>query len=415
MPQFTIRTLDRGDHISARAIPVKTEDTLNTRHKEYIRAVKEVKLDHLFRKPFVAALEGHTEGITRIVGSPTVDSLIASMDYNGEINTWDLSKKEVLLKIPSAESEHRAICFLKDSLLYSRKEHIVLVDSVSGEQKSEFISGALPLDISSIGEAYVASTVDGIEIFDPERIRPIASYRTDRQAKRVLFASRSVIYTAESTHLSGYDSRTGNKEFYMTAPTDINAFSINPSKSTEIATALSSGEIRIYDTLYSSRSSEHKTPPSRTIKGHASPVLDIQYLPNGKKLITGSSDQTVRIFGNTLTHSQEHIYHNKRMLLVNAVFCTPDNNFILSGSTDANIRIWKADPNNSMKILNTREEHARAIGNALKRKYSAVKEISDLKRHILLPRKLKALSRNRYHQDQAQKRKDKNAKENGGQ
>ncbi len=71
--------------------------------------------------------------------------------------------------------------------------------------------------------------------------------------------------------------------------------------------------------------------------------MDIDYEPTGKKFVTGSFDKTLRIFNHDGGRSN-FVYHTKRMQKVFSVIWTADSKFVLSGSDDANIRIWKNDP-----------------------------------------------------------------------
>src|SRR5258706_300063 len=75
--------------------------------------------------------------------------------------------------------------------------------------------------------------------------------------------------------------------------------------------------------------------------GHAQGVLSVSYSPNGARVVTGSSDRTIRIWdaesgvvvGEPLTgHAQG----------VPSVAYSPDGRHIISGSTDHTIRIWDA-------------------------------------------------------------------------
>ncbi|KAI5185504.1 DDB1- and CUL4-associated factor 13 [Nematocida homosporus] len=419
MKPLTVRTLDRGPGNPATTIKYQEENTANAQHKEYLRAVKEVKLDHIFRKPFVTALEGHTEGITRIVGSKTNNDLIASTDFSGAISTWDLSIKQQIQTIPSF-STPRALSFLHNDLIYSQAQSIFIqthspttpTPTTTTTTPSEFLAAATVLDLSSFDSTFVAATVDGINIFDHDRIKPIATYATTRPPKRIILASPQAIYTAEDNHLAGYDTRTGNQEFLIRTSSAINAFAINPHKPTELATGLNSGEVHLYDILFTKQSQAHYTPPNKILRGHPKAIMDLTYFPNGQKLATASLDRTIRIFGNNLTHTQEHIYHNRRMQGINALFCTNDSHYLLSGSTDTNLRIWQANPNRPQKLLNKTEEDSRALGSLLKRKYSQVNQLSTLTRHIILPRVLKAEARNRFHHLQAQQRKEQNRQNN---
>lgn len=74
---------------------------------------------------------------------------------------------------------------------------------------------------------------------------------------------------------------------------------------------------------------------------HVSAVIDVDYSPTGREFVTGSYDKTIRIFETGKGHSRE-IYHTKRMQRLTCVSWSLDNKFILSGSDEMNIRIWKA-------------------------------------------------------------------------
>lgn len=69
---------------------------------------------------------------------------------------------------------------------------------------------------------------------------------------------------------------------------------------------------------------------------------------------------------------------------IDAVCWSTDNRYIVSGSRDSNIRLWRSSASNSDKILTPREEASRNYANALKDQYSshpAVKKIVKF-RHV---------------------------------
>src|SRR5258706_4139909 len=83
------------------------------------------------------------------------------------------------------------------------------------------------------------------------------------------------------------------------------------------------------------------TPPLEWT-GHAGSIKSICYSPDGARVITGSSDKTIRIWdaesgtviGEPLTvHTEE----------VNYVDYSPDGRHIISGTTDNTFRIWDED------------------------------------------------------------------------
>jgi WD repeat and SOF domain-containing protein 1 len=87
---------------------------------------------------------------------------------------------------------------------------------------------------------------------------------------------------------------------------------------------------------------------------HVSAVMDIDYSPSGREFVTGSYDRTVRIFPYNAGHNRE-IYHTKRMQRVFCVKFSGDATYVLSGSGDTNIRLWKAKASEQLGVLLSRE------------------------------------------------------------
>ena len=53
--------------------------------REYTRALNAAKLDRVFAKPFIASLDGHSDGVYCIKRNPAVLPSIASGACNGEV------------------------------------------------------------------------------------------------------------------------------------------------------------------------------------------------------------------------------------------------------------------------------------------------------------------------------------------
>lgn len=64
------------------------------RPREYTRALNAVKLERMFAKPFIGALDGHSDGVSSIATSP--NSLVAFLSgaADGEIRVWDLPRRK---------------------------------------------------------------------------------------------------------------------------------------------------------------------------------------------------------------------------------------------------------------------------------------------------------------------------------
>lgn len=88
-------------------------------------------------------------------------------------------------------------------------------------------------------------------------------------------------------------------------------------------------------------------------KDHIGAVMDLDYAPTGHEFVTGSYDKTVRIFSVREGKSRE-VYHGKRMQQIFSVLWSMDNQYVLSGSDDMNIRIWKAEAAKPLGIMSKR-------------------------------------------------------------
>ena len=119
-------------------------------------------------------------------------------------------------------------------------------------------------------------------------------------------------------------------------------------------------------------------------KDHISAILDIDFAPTGREFVTSSFDKTIRIFPYNDGRSRE-IYHTKRMQQVNSILYTMDNRYIISGSEDTNIRIWKAKASEQLKPMLPREKESMAYSDKLKKKYKYNPEIKRILRHRHLP------------------------------
>merc|ERR1712000_788841 len=98
--------------------------------------------------------------------------------------------------------------------------------------------------------------------------------------------------------------------------------------------------------------------------------IDIDYSPTGKEFVSGIYDKTIRIFPVESGHSRE-VYHTKRMQRLTCVAWSKDNRYILSGSDEMNIRLWKAKAWEKLGLLKDRQKAALEYNEKLKEKYSA--------------------------------------------
>jgi len=102
-------------------------------------------------------------------------------------------------------------------------------------------------------------------------------------------------------------------------------------------------------------------PPLEWI-GHTDSINCICYSPHGSRIVTGSNDETIRIWdAETGAVVGEALKGHTRS--VRSVAYSPDGRYITSGSEDSTIRIWDA-------------ETGAAVGNPLEGHSSAVRSVA---------------------------------------
>lgn len=107
---------------------------------------------------------------------------------------------------------------------------------------------------------------------------------------------------------------------------------INPSK-TQIAFGAHDGTIQLYTT---------DLMKVGELEGHFMPVLDVDYSANGGMLISGSSDQSFRIW-NTKTQEEILEVFNEHRSMVHAVrFVNVANDFATGGDSNE-LKIWRKE------------------------------------------------------------------------
>merc|ERR1719295_1843548 len=124
---------------------------------------------------------------------------------------------------------------------------------------------------------------------------------------------------------------------------------------------------------------------------HVSAVTDLDYSPTGREFVSGSYDKTLRIFATGEGRSRE-VYHTKRMQRLTNVLWSNDDRYIVSGSDEMCLRLWKAHASEKLGILKDRERVSLQYAEKLKEKYAQHPQISRISRHRQVPKHVKNAS-----------------------
>ena len=88
---------------------------------------------------------------------------------------------------------------------------------------------------------------------------------------------------------------------------------------------------------------------AKTLKGHALHVLSVVFSPDGKLIVSGSGDKTLKIWDAETGQELETLKGHSEPII--AVLLSPDGKLIVSGSLDKTLIIWDANSGKKMQKL----------------------------------------------------------------
>jgi DDB1- and CUL4-associated factor 13 len=141
--------------------------------------------------------------------------------------------------------------------------------------------------------------------------------------------------------------------------------------------------------------------PTHIYKGHVAAVTSCDWSPTGLEFVSGGWDRTLRIWKEGVG-TQPEVYHTKRMQRsvlsvlhhvlrlmfemhrVTSTMFTADARFVLSGSDDGNVRMWKAKASEKLGIIDSRERAAIEYRDSLKERWKFDFQVGKISRCALV-------------------------------
>uniref|UniRef100_A0A8C5E0I3 DDB1- and CUL4-associated factor 13 n=1 Tax=Gouania willdenowi TaxID=441366 RepID=A0A8C5E0I3_GOUWI len=337
--------------------------------REYARALNATKLERVFAKPFLASLDGHRDGVHCLAKHRTSLSTLLSGSCDGQVKVWNLTERFV---------RGNSCSFLWNLLLHGKEEEPL--NTILG--KTVFTG----LDHHQ-KEGVFATCGQQVDIWDEQRSSPIRSFTWG------VDSFSSVRFNPVETELLAscgsdrsvvlYDMRESTPLRKVIMKMRTNTVCWNPMEAYYFTSANEDYNLYTYDM-------RHLDKPVMVHMDHVSAVLDVDYSPTGREFVSASFDKTIRIFPKNAGHSRE-VYHTKRMQHVICVKWSSDNKYVLSGSDEMNIRLWKANAAEKLGVLSPRERQATNYNQKLKEKFQYHPQIRRIARHRHLPKNI-------YHQ-----------------
>lgn len=384
--------------------------------REYTRALNAVKWDKVFAKPFLFALDSHRDAICSMTRLPNSLVYHFSGACDGELKLWNLSSQANVWSVQAHSRFVRGICpdQTGDHVFTCSDDSTVKLWKVDA---SDFLAADKPISpvatfmgenaFSGIShhrkENQFATSGVRVDIWDSTRSQPLHSFAWGADSiYTVKYSPVEVDLLASSSsdcNIVLYDvrNRTPLKKVVMNMST--NAICWNPMEAFNFTIANEDHNCYTYDM----RKLDHIL---NVHEDHVAAVMTLDYSPSGKEFCSGSYDRSIRIFDANEGHSRE-IYHSKRMQRIFSVSCSADNKYVLSGSDDTNVRVWKLQASERLSALLPRQRNTANYRKKLKEKYQHAPEIRKIAKHRLTP---KAITSQRKLKDTIKKAKGEKVK-----
>ncbi|QLG70601.1 hypothetical protein HG535_0A05420 [Zygotorulaspora mrakii] len=382
------------------------------RAREYTKALNATKLERLFAKPFVGQMgNGHRDGVYTIAKDYYDLNKIASGSGDGVIKYWNMSKREELCSFKAHYGMISGLCVSPQKLASNKNQHYMLS---CGDDKTVKLWSVNSEDFANIKDDESLNTADGllktfygehafqgldhhrsnsnfvtggaeIQLWDSTRSKPLSnlSWGADNVTSVKFNQNETDILasTGSDNSIVLYDLRINSPTQKIVQRLRTNAICWNPMEAFNFVIANEDHNAYYYDMRNMSRA-------LNVFKDHVSAVMDVDFSPTGDEIVTGSYDKTIRIFKTDQGHSRE-IYHTKRMQHVFQVKYTMDSKYIVSGSDDSNVRVWRSKAWERSNVKTTKEKNKLEYDDKLKERFKYMPEIRRIARHRHVPKVIK--------------------------
>ncbi|KAG6908975.1 hypothetical protein DXG01_002583 [Tephrocybe rancida] len=384
-PTPTSRNLDPLMHPFARA-------------RERTRALNAAKMDRLFAKPFVDSLEGHVDAIEVLARQPGFLTTIASGSWDGGIILHNLSTRNKLLNLPQAhKGKVSGLCFAEGDRLLSCgvDRNIKLWSTASGasDQPLNIFPGKSAFNSIDHhrSDPLFATASNLVQIWDETKSAPVSNLTFPTSTETITsvrfnLSESSVLASIGSDRtFTLYDIRTGKAERRVVMQMRSNSLAWSPTFPTTILLASEDHNLYTFDI-------RHLATPSHIYKAHVAAVMSCDWSPTGLEFVSGGWDRTVRIWKEGQGHTPE-VYHTKRMQRVSSSIFSGDARFVMTGSDDGNVRIWKAKASDKLGVITARERAAIEYRESLKDRWKMDSQVGKVTRTRHLPKSVHQASK----------------------
>ncbi|CAK8684107.1 unnamed protein product [Clavelina lepadiformis] len=381
--------------------------------REYVRALNATKLERVFAKPFLASLNGHTDSVCCMCKHKQRLNTIFSGSCDGEIRQWTLTNQRCIRALPAHTGFVRGITCAPDGTTFISVGDDNTIKHWTTDALSEQSHNPLNTIVTKTlytgidhhwKEPIYATCGQTVDIWNDERSEPVKVYKWGTDSVNSIsfnpVETNMCVSTVADRSIVLYDLRSSIPINKVILKLRSNVVAWNPMEAFMFTAANEDHNLYTFDIRRLDFASNVHTD-------HADAVLDVDYAPTGKEFVSGSYDKSIRIFPVNGSRSRE-VYHTKRMQRVFTVKWSLDNRYILSGSDEMNIRLWKARAAEKLGRLAPREQAAADYNNKLKKKFAYHPQIKRISRHRHVPKTIYSILKEKRTIKDSMRRKEQN-------
>lgn len=378
----------------------------------------------MFAAPFVAQLgRGHVDGVYALARDPKSLERVASASGDGVVKVWDLPSRDEVWQTQAHQNLVKGIAWTNDRKLLScgTDRYVKLWDpynTPSGSKPTATWAGTnsfSSLTLHRKDPAFAVAASSEIQVYDlnapsatpiqslswPNSVDTINDLKFNQSETSILAScanDRSLIF---------YDLRTNSPLYKASLRMAANTLAWNPIEPFNIAVGCEDHDIYHFDMRMVNDSKKNKGALN-VLKDHVSAVMCVDWSPTGQELVSASYDRSIRLWTPLKSGRSREPYHTKRMQRVFSCTFTGDSTYVLSGSDDGNIRVWRSNASERNGIKSARERQKLEYDQALKEKWKHMPEIRRIARHRHLPKVIKKAGEIKTEELQAIKRREEN-------
>lgn len=398
-------------------------------HSQYKRTLNAVKLEKMFAKPFLWAMDQHTDGLTASAVSPTSNVVYLSGAADGEVRVWDLAHRSCVWRAAAHDGFVRSLTVAPSgAAFFSCGDDGCVKQWALGSQAGAAAAGAAAAATSSSATSthphppggaggepepigvwssegalrsvhahpsqpmFVTAGRTGVALWSVERSAPSATFSWSAEAMSCARFNPAdphmVAACGGERRVTLIDTRQATPVRAVELTTNGNSIAWNPREPMNFLLASEDHNAYTFDM-------RHMAAAALVHKDHVSAVLDVAWAPTGRSFATASYDKTVRLW-DAASGTSRAAYHTKRMQRVFTVEYTSDAQYVVSGSDDANVRVWKADASAPLGKLAPRARAKLNYQASLKKRYAHMPEVKRIAKQQYVPKPIaKAQKRRR--------------------